>query len=266
RHLTLRTRAIVPVHFAGRPCEMEPLLDLARSRDLSIVEDCAHAIETSYRGRTAGRFGQIGCFSFYATKNVVTGEGGMVLTDDDDIAARIRILALHGMSADAWSRFSDSGYEHYDVVEAGFKYNMMDIQAAMGIHQLKRVEASLSRRAEIWDRYNRAFQGLPCATPRDAEPDTVHARHLYTILVATEELGKSRDWVLRALTAENVGVGVHYRPIPAHPFYQKTFGWSSADFPNAHWVGSRTVSLPLSAALTDGDVSDVVDAVHKVLG
>lgn len=266
RKLTPRTRAIVPVHFAGRACEMEAIEHIARSNGLRVIEDCAHAIETSYRGRSAGRFGQIGCFSFYATKNVVTGEGGMILTDDDAIAARVRILALHGMSADAWSRYSDSGYKHYDVVEAGFKYNMMDIQAAMGIHQLKRVEESLRRRVEIWDRYNRAFESLACVTPRDPEPDTVHARHLYTILVATEELGKSRDWVLGALTAENIGVGVHYRPIQAHPFYQRTFGWQSKDFPNADWVGSRTVSLPLSAALTNEDVEDVITAVRKVLG
>jgi dTDP-4-amino-4,6-dideoxygalactose transaminase len=244
---------------------MEAIEHIARSHGLRIIEDCAHAIETSYRGRFAGRFGEIGCFSFYATKNVVTGEGGMILTDDDAIASRVRILALHGMSADAWSRYSDSGYKHYDVVEAGFKYNMMDIQAAMGIHQLKRVEESLRRRVEIWGRYNRAFDSLPCTTPTDPEPDTVHARHLYTILVATEELGRSRDWVLGALTAENIGVGVHYRPIPAHPFYQKTFGWQSKDFPNADWVGSRTVSLPLSAALTDEDVEDVITAVRKVL-
>ena len=163
--VTARTRAIVPVHFAGRPCAMDELLDVAAAHNLAVIEDCAHAIETEYAGRKAGTFGDFGCFSFYVTKNVVTGEGGMVLTSREDHAARIKVLALHGMSKDAWRRFSDEGYRHYSVTEAGYKYNMMDIQAAIGIHQLARVEPNWRRRRQIWRRYLEAFDDLPLTLP-----------------------------------------------------------------------------------------------------
>src|SRR6185295_3587141 len=208
--ITARTKAILPVHFAGRAANMQALTEIAARHKLKIIEDCAHAIETEYRGRPAGTFGEFGCFSFYATKNVTTGEGGMVLTRDEAHAARIKMLALHGMSKDAWKRFSDEGYKHYYVVETGFKYNMMDLQAALGIHQLRRVESNWRRRAEIWQQYNEAFAGLPVTLPAEAEPDTRHAYHLYTILVDEERAGISRDEFLNAMTRSNVGVGVHY--------------------------------------------------------
>ena len=264
--VTGRTRAVVPVHFAGRPCEMDELLAVAAAHDLAVIEDCAHAIETTYHGRAAGTFGDFGCFSFYVTKNVVTGEGGMVLTSSEDHAARIKVLALHGMSKDAWKRFSDEGYRHYLVTEAGYKYNMMDIQAAIGIHQLARVEAAWRRRAAIWDEYLRAFADLPLGLPAAPAPDTRHAYHLFTVLVDEERAGLSRDAFLDAMTAENVGVGVHYLRIPEHPFYRERFGWRPDDFPQAQRIGRRTVSLPLSPALSDDDVADVVAAVRKVLG
>jgi len=264
--VTPRTRAVVPVHFAGRPCEMDELLAVAAGHDLAVIEDCAHAIETEYHGRAAGTFGDFGCFSFYVTKNVVTGEGGMVLTSSEDHAARIKVLALHGMSKDAWRRFSDEGYRHYFVTEAGYKYNMMDIQAAIGIHQLARVEAAWRRRAAIWDEYLRAFADLPLGLPAALAPDTRHAYHLFTVLVDEERAGLSRDAFLDAMTAENVGVGVHYLSIPEHPFYRERFGWRPDDFPEAKRIGRRTVSLPLSPALSDEDVADVVAAVRKVLG
>lgn len=260
-----RTKAILPVHFAGRCCEMEEIMNVARSENLLVIEDCAHAVESEYHGRSAGTFGNAGCFSFYATKNVVTGEGGMVITDDHALAQKIKVLALHGMSHDAWDRFSDQGYKHYQVVQCGYKYNMMDIQAAMGIHQLARVNRLWERRRVIWNTYNAAFCGLPCTPPPDPEPNTRHACHLYTPVIDIEKTGKSRDWVLEALTAENIGVGAHYIPVHLHPFYSRTYGWQKGDFPNAEWVGERTLSLPLSAGLTDKDVQDVIDAFVKVL-
>ncbi len=266
KKITPRTKAILPVHFGGRCCDMDPILTIARRHGLLLVEDCAHAIESEYHGRKAGTFGNLACFSFYVTKNVVTGEGGMVITEDDRRASRIKILGLHGMSKDAWKRFSDTGYKHYQVIEAGYKYNMMDIQAAMGIHQLRRVDAYWKRRKAIWEIYNAAFRDLPCFIPADPEPDTRHAYHLYTLLVDIGKLQRSRDWVLAALTAENIGVGVHYLPVHLHPYYRKRYGWSRGDFRNAEWVGDRTISLPLSAALTDADVEDVVRAVRNVLG
>jgi dTDP-4-amino-4,6-dideoxygalactose transaminase len=264
--ITPRTRAILPVHFAGRPCEMDALLAIAARHNLKLIEDCAHAIETEYKGRSAGTFGDYGCFSFYVTKNIVTGEGGMVLAREEAAAARIKVLALHGMTKDAWKRFSDAGYRHYEVVDAGFKYNMMDLQAAIGIHQLKRIEPYWIRRREIWQRYNQAFADLPIGLPADPAPDTRHAYHLYTILIDSNRTGLTRDQFLDAMTAENVGIGVHYRSIPEHPFYQKTFCWKPEHYPHAMQVGRQTVSLPLSPKLGDEDVEDVIAAVRRVLG
>lgn len=263
--VTSKTKAILPVHFAGRCCDMERIMDIARRYDLLVIEDCAHAVESEYHGIKAGRFGDIGCFSFYVTKNIITGEGGMVITEDARFAERIKVLGLHGMDKDAWKRFSDEGYRHYQVVHAGFKYNMMDIQAALGIHQLKRVEKYWNHRQSVWERYNDAFNDLPCLIPAEPEPESRHAYHLYTPLIEIDKIGKKRDWVLEALTAENIGVGVHYLPLHLHPFYQKTFGWKEGDFPRAEWIGERTLSLPLSAALSEKDVEDVICAFRKVL-
>jgi len=263
--LTANTKAILPVHFAGRACDMDLLCDIAQRHNLKIIEDCAHAIETEYKGRKVGSFGDLGCFSFYVTKNVVTGEGGMILTDNEAHANRAKTLALHGISSDAWNRFSDEGYKHYFVTEAGFKYNMMDIQAAIGIHQLRRVEQYWKRRKEIWERYNEAFADLPVSLPADPEPETRHARHLYTLMIDKGKTGVSRDEFLCAMDEENIGTGVHYMSIPEHPFYQDTFGWNPEDYPHAMRIGRRTVSLPLSAKLTDEDVEDVILAVRTVL-
>ena len=160
KKITSRTKAIVPVHFAGRCCEMKTIMEIAKAHNLLVIEDCAHAIESEYHGQKAGTFGDFGCFSFYVTKNIVTGEGGMVITDDDMFAESIKVLGLHGMSKDAWKRFSDEGYKHYEVIRAGFKYNMMDIQAAMGIHQLKRIEQYWEKRKKIWEQYNEAFKEI----------------------------------------------------------------------------------------------------------
>jgi len=263
---TARTKAIVPVHFAGRPADMDALTDIASRHGLKIIEDCAHAIETEYHGRKAGTFGDFGCFSFYATKNVTTGEGGMVLTRNEEDLARIKVLALHGMSKDAWKRFSDEGYKHYFVVETGFKYNMMDLQAALGIHQLARVESNWRRREEIWQRYDEAFAGLPVTLPAEPEPDTRHGYHLYTILIDEARAGISRDEFLDAMAADNIGVGVHYLSVPEHPVYQDKFGWRPEDYPDAMRIGRQTVSLPLSAKLTDAEVSRVIEAVRATLG
>ncbi len=265
RKLTPKTKAILPVHFAGRSCNMNAIMDIARQHDLKVVEDCAHAIETEYHGKKAGTFGDLGCFSFYVTKNIVTGEGGMVITDNEEYADRIKILGLHGMSKDAWKRFSDEGYKHYQVVYPGYKYNMMDIQAAIGIHQLPRVERYWQRRQEIWNRYNEAFKELPLFTPAPTEPDTRHAYHLYTLLLDIDNLKISRDAFLDLMTKQNIGVGVHYVALHLHPYYQKAFGYKRGDFPNAEWISDRTVSLPLSAKLTDGDVEDVVEAVRNII-
>lgn len=266
RKLTPRTRVIIPVHFAGRPCNMAAVMDVVREHDLRVIEDCAHAIEAEYQGQRVGSFGIMGVLSFYSTKNVVTGEGGMVLTNSADLAAKIKVMALHGMSADAWKRFSDDGYKHYEVVEVGFKYNMMDLQAAIGMHQIERVERYWQKRLHIWTQYNEALSDLPITLPAPIATDTRHALHLYTVLVDPAHAGLSRDDFILALHRLNIGTGVHYRPIPVHPVYQRRYGWLPRDFPNASAIGDSTVSLPLSARLTERDVADVIGAVRTVLG
>lgn len=263
--ITNNTRAILPVHMAGRPCDMETIMRIARQHDLLVIEDCAHAIETEYHGQKAGTFGDFGCFSFYVTKNVVTGEGGMIVAQKEEDIARAKVLALHGMSKDAWRRFSDEGYKHYYVVECGFKYNMMDIQAAIGIHQLTRVEENWQRRRAIWQMYQQAFADLPVGRPAEAEADTRHAYHLYTLLIDETRCGVSRDAFLEAMTAHKIGVGVHYLSIPEHPYYQARFGWRPEEYPHAMRIGQQTVSIPLSPKLSNGDVADVVTAVREIL-
>lgn len=264
--ITPRTRAILPVHFAGRPCDMGQIMAIAERHGLMVIEDCAHAIESEYRGQAVGTFGDFGCFSFYATKNVVTGEGGMILGRDEEHIARARILALHGMSKDAWHRFGDEGYRHYQVVECGFKYNMMDLQAAIGIHQLARVEQNWERRKELWRRYDHAFANLPIDLPAPAEESTRHGYHLYTIMVDEGRSGISRDDFLEGMNDVRIGTGVHYLSIPEHPYYQQRFGWRPERWPQAMRLGRQTVSLPLSPAMTDEDAQRVVEAVTAIVG
>jgi len=264
--ITPKTKAILPVHFAGNACNMSAIMGIANEFKLKLIEDCAHSIETTYKGQHVGTFGDFGCFSFYVTKSLVTGEGGMVTTKQKENADKIKTLALHGMTADAWKRFSDDGYKHYQVVYPGFKYNMMDIQAAMGIHQLKRIERNWQRRKEIWDKYNEAFADLNnIALPASACSDTKHAYHLYTIIVDKAKTGISRDDFLKAMTKDNIGTGVHYRSIPTHKYYQDTFLWKPDDYPNSFYIGERTVSLPLSAKLTDDEVHNVINTVKSIL-
>lgn len=263
--ITPRTRAILPVHFAGHPCDMDRIMAIADRHGLVVIEDCAHAIETEHRGRKAGTFGDFGCFSFYATKNVVTGEGGMILGRSETHVAQARMLALHGMSKDAWHRFGDKGYRHYQVVECGFKYNMMDLQAAIGIHQLARVESTWQRRAAIWARYQQAFADLPVTLPTEPEADTRHAYHLYTLQIDGERGGIARDSFLDNMNALGVGTGVHYLSLAEHPYYQQRFGWRPQQWPEAMRIGRNTISLPLSPKLSDADVARVIAATRTAL-
>lgn len=265
KKITARTRAILPVHFAGRPCEMDQIMEIADKNSLHVIEDCAHAVEAKYKGRHVGTFGDFGCFSFYVTKNIITGEGGMVVSHNHLLMSKIKRLALHGMSKDAWKRFGDEGYKHYEVVDSGFKYNMMDLQAAIGIVQLQKLGRLYDRRKEVWDQYNDNLMGLPVTLPEQPANNTVHSHHLYTLVLEPENSPVSRDEFLEEMTRRNIGVGVHYLSIPEHKFYRSTFGWAPEDFPHSMRIGRNIVSIPLSAALSDGDVVDVINAVRSIL-
>lgn len=263
--ITPKTRVILPVHFAGRPCDMDAILDIARRHDLLVIDDAAHCSEGVYKGKKIGNLGDITCFSFYVTKNIVTGEGGMVTTNKEVWADKIKMYGLHGMTKDAWKRYSDEGFKHYQVTFPGFKYNMMDIQAAIGIHQMKRVEPHLVRRNEIWKRYDEAFAGLPLILPEKPETDTVHARHLYTPLLDLDKVKITRDQFQHKLHERKIGTGIHFIALHLHDYYRKTFGYKPENFPHAKFISDRTISLPLSAALTDQDVQDVIDSVREIL-
>jgi dTDP-4-amino-4,6-dideoxygalactose transaminase len=265
KRINKKTKAIIPVHLSGRPCEMDALMELANRFRLRVIEDAAHAIESNYKGKPIGTMGDLGCFSFYVTKNITTVEGGMVVTDRDELATRIKSLALHGLTQDAWQRFADEGFKHYQVVSAGFKYNMTDIQASIGIHQLEKIEAKAKRRKEIWEIYNQSFGELPLILPSPTPPDQRHAYHLYTPLLDLERVRCKRDEFLQALHKENIGAGIHYISLHLQPFYQKTYGYRKGEFPNAEFISDRTFSLPFSAKLTDQDVEDVIKAVKKIL-
>ncbi|MCP4427753.1 MAG: DegT/DnrJ/EryC1/StrS family aminotransferase [Chloroflexi bacterium] len=263
--ITPQTRAIVPVHLCGRPCDLDAIGDIAERHDLVVIEDAAHAIETFYKERKIGNISHLTCFSFYVTKNVITGEGGMVTTNNPDFADRIKVFGLHGMNRDAWKRFSDDGYKHYQVVFPGFKYNMMDLQAAIGIHQLQRVDRCWQRRDKIWQTYNEALADLPIVLPAPDEPNTIHARHLYTLMIDEERCGVTRDQFMSQLHELNIGTGVHYIGVHLQQYYRERFGYAPEDFPNTTWLSERTVSIPLSPKLSNADVSDVIAAVRYVI-
>lgn len=265
KKITRKTKAILPVHFAGRPCEMKPILDLAKKHKLIVIQDAAHALEARYNGKTIAQYGDLTAFSFYATKNLTTGEGGMVTTHKKRWAEMIQILASQGMTRGAWKRYSDKGYKHYQIVVPGFKFNMMDMQAAIGIRQLPKIERYLKMRERVWQKYDKAFNGLPVEIPAPVDPETRHARHLYTLLLRPEYLTIGRDQFQHELFKYKIGTGVHFISLHLQPYYRKTFGYRPDDFPNADFISSRTISLPLSAKLSDQDVTDVIWAVKKII-
>ena len=264
RRITPRTKAIMVVHMAGRSCEMDKIMAIARKHELTVIEDAAHAVEAEYKTKKVGTIGDIGCFSFYVTKNLVTAEGGMALTDNEEYAKRMQILSLHGMSADAWKRYGEEGYKHYDFVEVGYKYNMTDIQASLGLHQLARIEAHYERRKEIWALYMKGLANLPLILPAPIPKDTRHALHLFTILIDTDKTRITRDEFLNEMTKRNIGTGVHFRALHLQSYYKKLLRHKKGDFSNSEWIGDRTVSIPLSAKLTDEDVTDVVEAIKDI--
>jgi dTDP-4-amino-4,6-dideoxygalactose transaminase len=263
--VTSRTRAILPVHFAGRPADMTSLRGLAARKGLVLIEDAAHCVEGVAQGRKVGSIGHFTCFSLYATKNLTTGEGGMVTTSDASAAAFMRTASLHGMSRNAWTRYAPGGSAQYDVLMAGFKYNMMDVQAAIGLHQLAAIDTRLARREAIWAQYDEALAGLPLKRPAPVRAGDVHARHLYTVLVEPTG-GLSRDTLQARLRERGISTSIHFRALHLHPFYQERFGLRRGMFPAAEAVSDSTLSLPLSGAMAPEAVDRVIEALHDVLG
>ena len=266
KKITKKTKAIIPVHLHGRPCPMDEIVAIAKQYKLFVLEDAAHATEAWYHGKKIGSISDLTAFSFYVTKNVATGEGGMLTTNNKAWADLARVRRLHGISADAWKRYSSAGYQPYEAVYPGFKYNMMDLQASLGIHQLKRAKANLKIRNKYWQIYTKAFSQLDgIIPPADDEPNTIHARHLYAINLELEKLKITRNQLIDALKAENIGAGVHFSALHLHDYYRKTFGFRHGDFPNAEWIGQRSVSLPFYPHMSQKDLGDVISAVTKIV-
>ncbi|MFH2202047.1 MAG: DegT/DnrJ/EryC1/StrS family aminotransferase [Elusimicrobiota bacterium] len=266
RRIGKRTKAVLPVHFAGRPCAMREIMGIARAHGLAVIEDCAHAIEAASGGRRCGTFGDYGAFSFYVTKNMTTGEGGMLVSKTRKAMGRLRGAALHGLSEDAWERFSDDGYVHYAVIEPGYKFNLTDLAASLGLHQLARLEKAYRHRRLLWDFYLRELRELPLLLPAPVRRGDRHARHLFTCLVDDSRTDIARDQVLRRLHQLRIGSGVHYIPVHEHPFYKKHFPAPRGGLPNSAYIGARTFSLPLSYAVSRRDAADVVRALRLIFG
>lgn len=264
RKITPKTRSIIPVHFAGHPCSMDSLLDLAAAHGLAVIEDAAHAIPAKYKGRNIGTLSPMTAFSFYATKTLTTGEGGMITTDDDSLADRIRLMGLHGMSRDAWKRYRADGNWRYEILEAGYKYNFTDPQAALGLVQLSKCEEMWRSRLRIAQRYDHALAPLEAYRIPSVAPDVQHAWHLYVVLVEPSRIRIHRDQVIEELRQRGIGTAVHFIPLHLHPYYQRSWGYRAGDFPVAEEYFGRCISLPIYPGMTDEDVDYVIDGLREI--
>jgi dTDP-4-amino-4,6-dideoxygalactose transaminase len=262
--ITPRTRAVMPVHYTGHPCEMDEIVNIAREHRLFVIEDAAHALPAQYKGKAVGTIGDLTAFSFYATKNLTTAEGGM-LTGKQELIEKARALSLHGMNRDAWKRYDKGGSWYYEIDAPGFKYNMTDIQASIGLQQLKKLNGFQERRHEIVKRYNEGFSGCPCLEIPVTKPSVEHACHLYTLRLNLETLKINRDKFIEEMKERNIGTSVHFIPIHVHPYYGKKYGYQPEDFPVAYANFLRLVSLPLYPRMSDQDVDDVIEVVLDVV-
>ena len=263
--ITKRTRVIIPVHYGGQPCDMDEICNIARRYNLFVIEDAAHAIPASYKNSIVGTIGDITCFSFYATKSLATGEGGMATTGNDEWADRMRILRLHGISKDAWKRYTNEGSWYYEVIEAGYKYNMTDIQAALGLAQLKKIDWMWKRRKEIAGKYTESFKSIHEITTPYVKPDRESAWHLYVIKLNLGKLNIDRNKFIEELKNRGICTSVHFIPMYRHPYYKDTFSYNSQEFLASERIYERIISLPIYPGMTDGNVEQVIDAVRDVI-
>lgn len=259
-------KVILPVHMAGLACEMDEILAIAKAHRLKVVEDAAHTFPTFYNGRMVGTIGDVTCFSFYSTKTITTGEGGMAATGDDALAERMRVMSLHGISKNAWSRYTEAGSWYYEILAPGFKYNLTDLAASLGIAQLKRADEFHKRRQAIARQYNAAFGGMSdwIEIPPDARSGSVHSWHLYIIKVKSDRLAIGRDRVVEELKEAKIGTSVHFIPLHLHPYYRDTYGFKPEDFPKATGAYQRAISLPIYPRMTDADVDSVIEALSMI--
>ncbi len=263
--ITNKTRVIMPVHFAGLPVDLDVIYALAEQYQLRVLEDAAHAIGSEYKGKRIGSFGDTQVFSFHPNKNMTTGEGGCVVTRDAALAEQIACLRFHGIDRQAWNRFSKSGHQDYEVVMPGFKYNMMDIQAAIGIHQLQELGGFIERRQALVNRYQEALSDWRTwRLPQAPAYEHLHAWHLYTPLLQEEVAHMTRDQFMQAMKELNIGTGLHYRAVHLYPYYRETYGFKEGDFPHAEAVCSRIVSLPLFPSMTDSEHDRVLDVMYRI--
>lgn len=267
KKISKKTKAIIPVHFAGQPVDLDPLLDLAKKHKFVLIEDAAHAAGTEYKGKKIGSFDTTSVFSFHPNKNMTTGEGGMVVSNDEKIVDAVTLLKFHGMDKNAWKRFAKAGSPRYDISVAGYKYNMLDIQAAIGIHQLPKLDGFIEERAKRARRYQEAFKGLAgLLLPVEVPYAHRHAWHLYTPLVDIDRLKIDRDQFMQELKERNIGSGLHYSAVHEFSINAKLYGWKPLDFPEAHFVSERILSLPLFPTMTDQDQADAIEAVTGICG
>jgi dTDP-4-amino-4,6-dideoxygalactose transaminase len=258
-------KAIMPVHFAGQACEMDEILEIAKEHDIKVVEDAAHALPTTYKGKMVGSISDITVYSFYVTKTIATGEGGMITTENKDYLSRMKTMRLHGINRDVFDRYtSDKPSWFYEVVEPGYKYNMTDVAASIGIHQLKKACAFQVRRAWIAEQYNKAFVDLPMTTPFVKRPEDTHAWHLYVLQLDLESINVNRDKFIELMVEQGIGTSVHFIPLHIQPYWRDKYKYQESDFSVALDVFSRAVSLPVYPKMTDEDVSRVIEAVHTV--
>jgi len=264
RAITRRTRAIIPVHYAGAPCDMDRLLEIGNRKDLRVIEDAAHALPTGYKNRLIGTLGDITCFSFYATKTLTTGEGGMATTEHEDYAERMRILSLHGISKDAWKRYSAQGTWRYDIIEAGYKFNLTDMQAALGLAQLAKCDAMCERRAAVARRYTESLKSLDAFEVPRLPGNGTHSWHLYPIRINPPALRIHRDRVIEELKQKGIGTSVHFIPLHLHSFYRTHFKCYAGQFPNAERFAEQALSLPIFPSMTKDDVDRVIESLQEI--
>ncbi|MDP3789163.1 MAG: DegT/DnrJ/EryC1/StrS aminotransferase family protein, partial [Candidatus Omnitrophota bacterium] len=261
--ITKKTKAIIPVHMAGQPCDMEKIYKIARKHKLYIIEDAAHAIGASYMDKKIGTLSDLTCFSFYPIKNITTIEGGLVTTANAAWEEKIRIYSLHGVSKEAWKRYDKSFKGHAEVLYPGFKYNMSDVQAAIGLHQLPKLDTFIKQRERIARQYDNAFRTISEIRLPKQIPHIKHAWHLYIIILELEKLKVSRDNFVEAMKRENIGTGIHFRSLHIQPYYKNKFSFKEKDFPNAFYLSGRILSLPLYPKMNQCDIDTVIKAVKK---